>query len=225
MDWQSEFQALPDREQEQFSRVLSILFEQTFILRDVWDAKEERLTGNHDYRFAERVRPLLDAYLSVSGWALQIDSLRGVIALYNRFGRNRQSLNRLTTYTLYILRLLYDEQLEHVSGRSEIVIWLRDVYEKLHAFGFVEKKLAANKLQATFMKLRKLSVMDRIEGEGIQPDSRWLIYPTIRMVVSDDRIYHIYDMLNQGEPSDTDDVADVQNDVFMNADEEVDEEG
>ncbi|UOF91228.1 DUF4194 domain-containing protein [Fodinisporobacter ferrooxydans] len=199
MDWQREYEALSDRDREQFSRLLSILFDQTFLVRDVWDAKEGRLTGSREYRFAERVKPMLDAYLSVSGWALQVDSLRGVMALYNRFGRNRKNADKLTTYILYVLRLIYDEQLEQVSGRREIVIWLRDVYEKLRAFGFIEKKLAVTRLQAAFMKLRKLSIMERIDGEGFQPDSRWIVYPTIRMLVSDERISQLYEMLDQGK--------------------------
>ncbi len=199
MDWQREYDALPDRDKEQFSRLLSLMFEQTFLLRDIWDAKEKRMTGNRDYRFAERVRPLLDGYLRVGGFALQVDSLWGVIALYNRFGRNRQTLDKLTTYILFTLRLIYDEQLEQVSGRREIAISLRDVYEKLHAFGFVDKKLAVNRLQGSFTRLKKLSVLEQVEGEGVQPDSCWIIYPTIRILVSEERINQIYNQLEQGQ--------------------------
>ncbi|GMA49895.1 hypothetical protein GCM10025857_12520 [Alicyclobacillus contaminans] len=202
MDWQREFEALPERDKEQFSRLLSLLFDQTFLLRDVWDAQTGRLTSNREYRFAERVRPLLEAYLAVSGWALQVDSLRGVMALYNRYGRNRQTLDKLTTYILFILRLIYDEQLEQVSGRREVLIWLRDVYEKLHAFGFTEKKISMVRLQTTMMKLRRLSVIERTDGEGLQPDSRWIVYPTIRILVSDERINQIYEKIEQ-EPWDS----------------------
>ena len=106
MDWMRDYEALPERDRDAFSRLLSVLFEQTFLVRDIWDTKEGLLTGNRDYRFAERVRPLLEAYLRVSGWALQVDTQRGVMAIYNRFGRNRQPLDKLTTYLLYILRLM-----------------------------------------------------------------------------------------------------------------------
>lgn len=198
-DWHRDYDALTDRDKEQFARLVSILFDQTFLLRDIWDARENRLTANPDYRFAEQIRPLLEGYLGMSGWAAQVDSLRGVIAVYNRFGRNRQTLDKLTTYILYILRLIYDEQLEQVSSRREIVIWLRDVYEKLHSFGFVEKKLAVHRLQSTFMKLRRLSVLERVEGDGVQPESRWIVYPTIRILVSEDRINRIYEQLENGQ--------------------------
>lgn len=199
MEWVHDYEQLTERDQEQFSRVLSLLFEQTFLLRDSWNEQEGRLSSNRDYRFAERIRPLLEGYLKLSGWELQVDGLRGVIALYNRHGRNRLTLDKLTTYVLYTLRLIYDEQMEQVSTRAEVIIWLRDVYEKLHAFGFADKKLAVTRLQSTFMRLRKLSVLERIEGEGVEPESRWVVYPTIRLLVSEERINQIYERMLQVE--------------------------
>lgn len=198
LDWQREYEALPDRDKEQFAKVISRLFDETFLLRDIWDTKENRLVGNRDYRFVERVRPIMEAYLHVSGWALQVDSLRGVIAIYNRFGHNRRQLDKLTTYVLFILRLIYDEQMEEVSMRREIVIPLRDVYEKLHTLGFVEKKLAQYRLQSTLTQLRKISIIERIDGEDIQQDSRWIVYPSIRLLVPEDRINQIYENLETG---------------------------
>ena len=198
MDWQREYEQLPERDREQFSRVLGLLFDQTFLLRDVWNGQEGRLVGNRDYRFAERVRALLEGYLLVSGWALQVDSLRGVMALQNRHGRNRLAVDRLTTYVLYTLRLIYEEQLEQVSTRAEVVIRWRDVYEKLHAFGFVDKKLSATKLSAVAARLRRWSVVERIEGDGIHPDSRWMVYPTIRLLVSEEQINQLFERWTQG---------------------------
>jgi hypothetical protein len=183
MDWHREYKELTERDKESFARLLSLLFEQTFLLREVWDAKEGRFTTNRDYRFAERVRPLLDAYLHVSGWALQVDGQRGVMALYNRFGRNRQPMDKLTTYFLYSIRLIYEEAMEQISGRREIIVSLRDILEKLHALGVAEKRLGVTVLQSTLQRLRKLSVLERVEGEAVHPDSRWVIYPTIRIIV------------------------------------------
>lgn len=195
MPWQADYDALKETDKEQFARTLSLLFEQTFLVRDVWDSKEQRLVGNREYRFADRMRPLLEEYLHVSGWALQVDSHRGVIALYNRFGRNRLALDKLTTYALFTLRLIYDEHMERVSQRREIVIALREVIEKLHTFGVVDKRLPVSQLQATMMRLRRLSVVERIEGEGVEADSRWLLYPSIRLIVPDDRVNLIFENL------------------------------
>lgn len=199
MDWMREYEALPERDRDAFTRLISVLFEQTFLVRDIWDTKDARLTGNRDYRFAERVRPLLDAYLRVSGWALQVDTQLGVMAVYNRFGRNRQPLDKLTTYFLYTLRLMYEEAMEQVSGRREILISLRDALDKLAALNVVEKKLAVTALQATLQRLRRLSVIERVDGELLSPESRYIIYPTIRILVSEERIHQLVQSLDAGE--------------------------
>lgn len=193
-----EYQALPERDKEAFTRLISLLFDQTFLVRDVWDAKEGRLAGNRDYRFAERVRPLLEDYLRVSGWALQVDAQRGVFALYNRFGHNRQKMDKLTTYFLFALRLIYEEAMERVSGRREIIVRLREVLEKLTALGVVEKKLGATALQGVLQRLRKMSILERIDGELAHPDSRYILYPSIRILVSEEHINQLAQALNDG---------------------------
>lgn len=220
-----DYQALPEREKEAFSRLISLLFDQTFLVREVWDAKEARLVGNRDYRFAERVRPLMEDYLRVSGWALQVDAQRGVMALYNRFGHNRQSLDKLTTYFLFALRLIYEEAMERVSGRREVIVSLREVLEKLTALGIVEKRLGVTALQGVVQRLRRLSVLDRVDGEWIHPDSRYILYPTIRILVSEDRINQLLLALENGEfdGSDEESEADTEPEPDNDALAEVDE--
>ena len=108
MSWDEQYTALTERDKEDFSRLVSLLYEQTFLVRDVWDVKEHRMTGNRDYRLAERNMALLKGYLSVSGFEIQVDGRRGVIAIYNKHNRNRMKVDKFTTYMLYALRLLYE---------------------------------------------------------------------------------------------------------------------
>ncbi len=219
LDWYREYTALTDRDREEFARIVSVLFEQTFLVRDVWDAKERRTVTNRDYRFAERVLPVLQAYLAVSGFLLQVDGRRGVMALYNRFGRNRMRLDKLTTYVLYTLRLIYDEQMEQASMRREVVIPLRELVGKLHTLGLIDRKLAATHLERTLNRLRRRSVLARVEGNVQDLDSRWLIYPSITLLVSDERINVIYDRfkVDSLEPSDSQEDEDVSD---LDADDE-----
>lgn len=221
-----EYQALPERDREAFTRLISLLFDQTFLVREVWDAKESRLVGNRDYRFAERVRPLMEDYLRVSGWALQVDAQRGVMALYNRFGHNRQPLDKLTTYFLFVLRLMYEEAMAHVSVRREVIVSLRDVLEKLTALGLLERKLGATALQNVLQRLRRWSILERIDGELAHPDSRYILYPTIRILVSEERINQLTQALESAELNDEDGEHGVEDvDVDVDVDEVQDEDG
>ncbi|WP_051343912.1 DUF4194 domain-containing protein [Alicyclobacillus herbarius] len=223
MDWQREYMALTERDREELARIVSLLFEQTFLLRDVWDAKERRTVTNRDYRFVERVLPVLQAYLAVSGFQLQVDGRRGVMALYNRFGRNRARVDKLTTYVLYTLRLIYDEQMEQASMRHEVVIPLQELIAKLHTLGLVDRRLAATQLEQTLNRLRRRGILARVAGNARDLDSRWLIYPSITILVSDERINLLYDRLQgsqSGTLTESDDLG-VENDPDEEADNDV----
>lgn len=199
MGWNEQYAAMTDRDKDEFSRLVSLLFEQTFLVRDIWDPKERRMTGNRDYRFAERNLPLLKDYLAVSGFEIQTDGRRGVIALYNRHDRNRTRVDKYTTYLLYALRLVYEEQMETVSMRREVVVPLREVVGKLYTIGLMDKRIAITHLQSALNRLRKWSIVTRVEGSVQDMESRWMIYPTITLAVSDERINDLYARLLAGE--------------------------
>ena len=192
MNWHEQFQSLSDRDKEEFSRIVSILLEQTFLVRDTWDPKEHRASGNHDYRYAERNLPILRWYLSVGGFELQVDGRRGVIAIYNKYGHNRLKVDKYTTYLMYALRLIYEEQMESASMRREVLVSLRDVLGKLHSIGLIDRRLAMTQLGATLNRLRKLSILARVEGSSQDLDSQWMIYPTIAMAVPDEKINDLF---------------------------------
>lgn len=199
MSWDEQYTSLTERDKEDFSRLVSVLYEQTFLVRDVWDVKEHRMTGNRDYRFAERNLMLLKGYLSVSGFEVQVDGRRGVIAIYNKHNRNRMKVDKFTTYMMYALRLVYEEQMETASMRREVVVPLREIIGKLHTIGVMDKRIALTHLQSTLNRLRKLSIIARVEGTNQDMESRWMIYPTITIAVSDDRINDLYARLLSGE--------------------------
>ncbi len=195
VSWHDDYELLSQRDRDELAQVLSILFERTFLVRDVWNSREGRLTGNRHYRLVERLRPLIEEYLKVAGWALQFDVQRGVIALYNRFGNNRARLDRFTTYLVYALRLLYEEEMGRASGRREVVLTLSVVLEKLRTFGIVDRKLPVTQLTASLQTLRRLSVVERVEGEEVEPESRWLLYPAIRLLVPDELVHAVFQQL------------------------------
>ncbi|MCL6601017.1 MAG: DUF4194 domain-containing protein [Alicyclobacillus macrosporangiidus] len=199
MDWQSRYTALTEADKEEFARVMSLLFEHTFIVRDEWDPKQGRLVTNRDYRFVERNLELFHAYLQAGGFELQADGRRGVMAVYNRFGRNRMKVDKYTTYLLYVLRLIYEEEMERASMRREVVVTLQHILEKLMALGLMDRRIAATHLTGALNRLRRLHVLARIEGFAYELESRWMIYPTIEVAVPDERINPLYQRLTAGE--------------------------
>ena len=198
MQW-AIYESLRDQDKEEFARLVSRLFEETFLLRDVWDVKERRVIGNRDYRFAERNLPLLKSYLDISGFELAVDGHRGVMALYHRYNRNRVRVDKLTTYLLYALRLIYEEQMESASMRREVVTALEDITAKLYTIVLIDSRIPLTHLSSAMTRLRQWSILVRVQGTGLEPESRWMIYPSITMAVPDERINDLYQRLGGGE--------------------------
>ncbi len=98
------YERLTNSEKEEFKRLLNLLLCRTFIIRDIYDPKEDMMKINPDYRFIERNFPLFLEYLDYAGWVIEKDNNYGVISLNNSYDYNRVKLNRNTTLILYILR-------------------------------------------------------------------------------------------------------------------------
>jgi hypothetical protein len=120
------------------------------------------------------------------------------MGLYNRFGKNRIRLDKYTTYLLYALRIVYDEQMEQAAMRKEVIVSLRESLTKLNILGLLDRRLTATNLMPALKQLRRRQVLGLVEGDGHNPDSRWMIYPTITLLVTDVHINALYDQYKEG---------------------------
>ncbi|AQS59601.1 DUF4194 domain-containing protein [Desulforamulus ferrireducens] len=202
--WAEDWEKLTDRDKEEFMRVVNLLLSKTFILRDEYDPKTKSLLINKDFRFVERHHSLMEAYLGVAGWCLQNDSYRGVIAAYNRFGSNRYRLDKHTTYFLYTLRLIYEESREKVSLAKQCTTTVGDMVEKMFYLGLLDKKPPDVNLREGLNTLKRFNLIEKIEGDWTKADTRLVIYPSIEMLVSNEKISKLYEQLKEeGEKDDT----------------------
>ncbi|MEW5785417.1 MAG: DUF4194 domain-containing protein [Bacillota bacterium] len=198
--WEAEWSALGDKEQEQFTRVVNLLLQKTFLLRDELDHKTGgNLTINRDYRFLERHLSLFREYLRVSGWELQLDARHGVAALYNRFGYNRRRIDKNTTYFLYVLRLIFEEQMENLSARKEALTTVGAVVEKMFHLGLLEKKPSDKALRDSLSFLKSINIIDRLDGAWTGPETRLVIFPSIIFLVTNDKINSLYELIARAE--------------------------
>ena len=195
--WQNEWEQLSEKDREQFMKVLNRLFQCTFIVREEIDQKSKTVVINKDFRFLERHYTLFKEYLRVGGWEIQLDNYLGVIALYNRYGYNRYRLNKHVTYFLYILRLIYEEQREKLSMRKEALTTIGEMVEKMFHLGLIEKKPADTVLRESLSVLRNFNIIERIEGSWTSPETWLVIYPSILLLVTNEKITALYQRLKQ----------------------------
>ena len=117
-----DYQKFSDRDKEQFTRLVNLLLDKTFLLRERVDPREKALIIDRDYRFLERFFSVFQGYLALAGWELNMDGQLGVAALSNRYGTNRYRLNKVETYFLLVLRLIYLEESEKMTLRLNVMV-------------------------------------------------------------------------------------------------------
>lgn len=191
--WMDDYQRFSDRDKEQFTRLINLLLDKTFLLRERVDPREKTLIIDRDYRFLERFFSVFQGYLALAGWELNMDGQLGVAALSNRYGTNRYRLNKFETYFLLVLRLIYLEESEKMTLRRDVVSTVRDLLEKMSLLNLLEKKLADKNLAEGLSTLREFNLLDRVGGEWTDLETKLVIYPSVLLAVSDAQIQQLYD--------------------------------
>ena len=188
-----DYQKFSDRDKEQFTRLVNLLLDKTFLLRERVDPREKALIIDRDYRFLERFFSVFQGYLALAGWELNMDGQLGVAALSNRYGTNRYRLNKVETYFLLVLRLIYLEESEKMTLRRDVVSTVRDLLEKMSLLNLLEKKLADKNLAEGLSTLREFNLLDRVGGEWTDLETKLVIYPSVLLAVSDAQIQQLYE--------------------------------
>ena len=191
--WMDDYQKFSDRDKEQFTRLVNLLLDKTFLLRERVDPREKALIIDRDYRFLERFFSVFQGYLALAGWELNMDGQLGVAALSNRYGTNRYRLNKVETYFLLVLRLIYLEESEKMTLRRDVVSTVRDLLEKMSLLNLLEKKLADKNLAEGLSTLREFNLLDRVGGEWTDPETKLVMYPSVLLAVSDAQIQQLYE--------------------------------
>lgn len=194
-----DFEKLTNSDKEEFKRLISMLLAKTFVVRDIYDTKENMVVISKDYRFLERHFPLISDYLAIGGWDLLQDVQYGVIYLENVYEYNRMKLDRFSTLALYTIRLIYEEGREKVTLQNEIVTTVGEVVHKMMTLGVQKKKPSARDLTEVFRLMAYHNLIQKIDGLWDSADTKILILPAILFVVSNERIGKIYEMLGKAE--------------------------
>ena len=109
MDFLTEFPRLESSLKERFREVVTRL-----LAGEVLDPGPS-LQPDADWRFAERYRDLLDGYLRIGGWRLDIDLGLRLARAVHESGVQRVRFNKFESLVLCTLRLIYHEQMREVS--------------------------------------------------------------------------------------------------------------
>lgn len=104
--------------------------------------------------------------------------------------------DKLTTLAVYVLRLIYEEEREKLSLRTEMFTTTGDLVHKMHALKLVKKKPADEKLRQILRTLNRFSVIEKAEGPWEAAETRLLIQPVILFIVTNERISNMYQLID-----------------------------
>lgn len=204
MDFQTD---IPERDQEKVTRAINSLLAATFLVRDIYDEKSEHLRTNEEYSVTERYLEFIRTWFDVAGWDLHRDTSLGIINISNRLGYNRLRMDKTTTMLLLALRLAYEEEREKLSLRKEVVVSIRSLLDRLMTIGVIDKKLPDRALRDGINLLANFRIIQRLDGPAHELDTRLIIYPTILLVIDNQRITRLAQALRDAGEEDEDETT------------------
>ena len=183
------FEGMFQKDRDEFRRIMNRLMSTCFIVR-----KKEQTKS--DYYFILRHRPVFDRYLDVLGYQLEINEEYGVIQLLNRENYNHLQLTMYESIILLILRILFDEKKRELS-LTDVVINMGDIQEKYLSMQIRGEQIGKTVLGNALRKFRRFNLVELLDGNSIQEESRVLIYDSVMMAVRVDDIRRVSELLER----------------------------
>lgn len=152
-------------------------------------------TTKFDYYFILKFRDKFSEYLSILGYRLEINEEYGVVQLTNPQNYNRYNMKLFESIILLILRILYDEKKRELSVSEEVIINMGDIHEKFLNLKIRDKMIDKTTLRNAISTMRRFQLVEVLDKELSNEDSRIIIYDSILMAVRVEDIKQVYEKL------------------------------
>ena len=182
MDFLIEYPRLEPAQQERFREVVTRL-----LAGDVLDPGPA-MKPDPDWRFAERHRELIDGYLRIGGWRLDIDLGLRLARAVHESGEQRVRFNKLESLVLCTLRLIYHEQMREVSEDARCELKVGELRERLIHSGKPAGIMSKRVLEGALRRLARHSLLAIERGFEGEDDEVMVVSPVIEKVLPPDRI-------------------------------------
>lgn len=169
---------------DKFKSVANKLLNECFIL------KKNKDTAS-DYNFILNYRDKYVSLFEVLGYELIIQEETGVIGINNPTGTGRIHLKKIESVVLLILRLLYIEERKKVSQTGDVIVLMDQVIDK-HNMLKMQNKLDKTTLRNTMGYFKRYHLVQNIDSDMANPDTRVIIYPSILLAVSNASLDELY---------------------------------
>ena len=142
-----------------------------------------------------RYKEKFSQYLAVLGYRLEINEDYGVVQLTNPLNYNRYNMKLFESIILLILRILYDEKKRELSASDEVIVNMGDIHEKFLSIKIRDKMIDKTTLRNAISTMRRFQLVEVLDRELSNEDSRLIIYDSILMAVRVEDIKLAYEKL------------------------------
>lgn len=176
------------RDKDEFKRICNRLLSTCFLCKG-------NVTNKSDYYFVLKYRERFKEYLDVLGYRLEINEEYGVIQLTNPQNYNRLNLKLFESIILLVLRILYDEKKRELSISDEAIVNLGDIQDKFLSLQIRDKMIDKTTMRNTLNLFRRFQLVELLDKDLGNEESRVLIYASILMAVRVEDIKQAYEKL------------------------------
>jgi hypothetical protein len=185
MDFIEQYPTLEPAQKDRFQQVVTRLLAGEVL------TPGSPLKPDVDWRYAERFRELIDSYLRIGGWRLDIDLGLRIARAVHETGAQRVRFSKLESLLLCYLRLYYHEQMRVAAEEERCEINLGMLRERLVHAGKPAVQLSARVLAPALRRLARHSLVQVARGFEAQDDEVVVVTPLIEKVLPPDRIQEI----------------------------------
>lgn len=177
------------RDKDEFTRICNRLLSNCFVCK-------RNEAARADYYFIQKHREKFVQYLSVAGYRLEINEEYGVVQLTNPQNYNRYNMKLFESILLLILRILYDEKKRELSVSDEVIVNMGDIHEKFLSLKIRDRMMDKTTLRNAISTMRRFQLVEVLDKELSNEDSRMIIYDSILMAVRVEDIKQVYEKLD-----------------------------
>ncbi len=193
------YELLRNSEKEEFAHCVNTLMLKSFILREYYDRNAKMMRNSKEYSFIDRNFELVSDYLQYSGWIVNKDSRRGVIAISNEYEENRIRMDLITSIMVYGLRYVYENQRKEDSLHQEVYFTSSELIQTLMNMHLIraDKRPSFASLGSCYRFLEAHNIITRVSGDFKERNLAFYILPSILFVIDNEMIASIYEEIEQ----------------------------
>jgi len=189
MEFLEDYPQLESSQKDRFKRVITRLLSGEVL------TPGPPLKLDPDWRFAERFRELIDSYLRIAGWRLDLDLGLRIARAVHETGAQRVRLSKLESLLLCALRLYYHEQMRVASEEEQCEITVGQLRELLVHSGRSAARLSSGLLAPAVRRLARHSLVEIGRGFEAQDQEVIVVTPIVEKVLPPERIQEVEDRI------------------------------